>query len=547
MMLTRREFLKFFSGNLAAGFLLSKNSLWSKSLSILADFDPQRLPFSVKNYLSLVPAIKIGEDGYARVSLNLPGIRTLLPVCPSQWSSEHSHSFDRLTAGTSWGIVLHWFGDLHEYHLNLEGFLRGFDGLRKVSEYITRTSAHFLVGEMQPSGSWSLQDRPGIVQIQKPDIDGTPFVASHLQPLDYPSVIERNQYFIKALDLLTEKEPGVYSILQDFFYGIHDDPNMRTIAVEISGVDFERKENFPSVQQVANVIAIVWALMKRYQIPINNLLGHCELDLTKADPGKKFMAFIRLMIGIKALVDNDPQMMDLVFGSFMDESYCIKDAAHRFFSFIRNYLLLTSSPAQIFEWESMTNYWYVIDWIDHKDSSNMASSFSWPVKGELIWPIHSFLEPVYHEGVDLYARDATRRVESTPIYLITDGICLTSGVSNGMCSGPVSIFQHRLPNGAKILSIYGNLAETGRIMQGDAIPIGTQIGRVRGSPQFPESYLHHALGFGSTWETDLRNRPDVPKDAEASWIRNRFFNPIAFLKSNVNKAIILKNAKILPR
>ena len=84
-------------------------------------------------------------------------------------------------------------------------------------------------------------------------------------------------------------------------------------------------------------------------------------------------------------------------------------------------------------------------------------------------------------------------------------------------------------------------------MQGDAIPIGTQIGRVRGSPQFPESYLHHALGFGSTWETDLRNRPDVPQEAEASWIRNRFFNPIAFLKSNVNKAIILKNAKILPR
>jgi N-acetyl-anhydromuramyl-L-alanine amidase AmpD len=49
------------------------------------------------------------------------------------------------------------------------------------------------------------------------------------------------------------------------------DPNMRTIAIEITGYDFENPEHYPGEQQIANVVGVVWAVMKRYGIPAMNI------------------------------------------------------------------------------------------------------------------------------------------------------------------------------------------------------------------------------------------------------------------------------------
>jgi hypothetical protein len=85
-----------------------------------------------------------------------------------------------------WGIVLHWYGDKENFDKTIKGYIRGFDSLRKVATYITRTSAHFLVGpERLEQATINQSTGISVLQTQMPDKDGTPFVASHLMYLDY--------------------------------------------------------------------------------------------------------------------------------------------------------------------------------------------------------------------------------------------------------------------------------------------------------------------------------------------------------------------------
>jgi hypothetical protein len=178
--------------------------------------------------------------------------------------------------------------------------LRGFDSLRNANNYTTRTSAHFLVGNAAPvPQAMAKEDVIGVLQTQAPDQDGTPFVASHLRPLNYKLHRERQQYFVKALDALEYADRDVHSILQDFFNGAKIDPGWRTIAIEITGFDFDDPEMTPDSQQMANVLGVIWAVMKRYKISALDILGHHEIELDKPDPGKLFMASIRYLLGVK--------------------------------------------------------------------------------------------------------------------------------------------------------------------------------------------------------------------------------------------------------
>jgi hypothetical protein len=120
--------------------------------------------------------------------------------------------------------------------------------------------------------------------------------------LDYEAHKNRKNYFVRAQYHLGYEEPGVGSILQTWLDGGQNiDPNMRTISIEMTGYDYENRVNFPSKQKIANTLSVVWALMRRYNITANNIFGHNEVQLNKPDPGKKFMAFMRLLIGAKTI------------------------------------------------------------------------------------------------------------------------------------------------------------------------------------------------------------------------------------------------------
>ncbi len=470
--------------------------------------------------------MQIDEYGYLNL-LDSHGRPTgKVPLARTHWNLERHNSYDRLETETPWGIVLHWYGDKDNFDRSMAGYLRGFDEMRMVDNYETRTSAHFLVGKEKPE---IRDDKPiksiGVIQTQAPDKDGIPFLASHLQPINFLIHKEKQQYFVRALYQLAYQDPEIHSLLQDYYDGPRMDPNMNTIAIEITGHDFDLPAYRPDDQQIANVIGVVWAVMKRYRISALNILGHHEIQMNKSDPGKKFMELVRYLIGIKALYENDQIMKQLVFGRFNDLLGNSWLAIQKYFKFIRDYLVLVGYPYQVFEWETACDYFTVFDKLFHPMSDLGATRQpAAPIDGDVMLKGGRFLEPENHEGVDLYCDPS---LPATNVHLIYNGECIFAGASKGCHSGNSVIFRHHLPNGTEINSIYGHLSSLGNLLIGQRYTQGYPIGTLENENK--QRFLHFAISYGATWDTVLKNCPDIPGNVGATWIKFRYLNPTSYL------------------
>jgi hypothetical protein len=452
-------------------------------------------------------------------------------MAQTQWNREHSNHWDRLEQDTDWGIVLHWYGDNTSFDRTIEGYLRGFDELRQVDDYITRTSAHFLVGGglLTPSPG-SDRDAMPILQTQKADADGTPFVASHLKPLDYQLHQERGQYFVRALYELGYQQPTIHSILQDWFDGQRVDANMRSLAIELTGCDFNTPEHSPTNQQTANVVGLVWALMQYYGIRASNILGHHEIQIDKPDPGKRFMALVRCLLGAKAMTENNPVMNKLVFGQHLGSEQDTSLAARIYLQWVRDYLVKVSRPSQVYAWEAESGYWFLADGI-MGEALPTASGFLHPLPDSSTSPEHSFCYPSNHEGVDLYIKDSSRS-KPLPIKLITDGVCLYAGDAHGDHPGKQAIFRHRQRDGAEILSIYGNLSRLQDLREGSIYPPGYPIGMIRCNLSGTK-ILHFAIAYRTAWERSLNSNPDAPMNANSVWVQENYLDPMKYLNQHI--------------
>jgi hypothetical protein len=566
-MMNRRAFLKMAALALAAAY--SGLAEYSRAAAYSAD-DPGRkeeaqlssvawprllkggVPQPVREILGRVPPMSISsggilslQDGEGRQVGNVPLART-------QWNKEKSSELDRLMTECSWGIVLHWYGEPDYFDKTVTGYLRGFDGLREANGYETRTSAHFLVGDALPVTQTEAQEEViGVLQTQAPDKDGTPFVASHLRSLDYKQFRERQQYFVKAWDALEYADQGDHSILQDFYDGPKIDPGWRTIAIEITGYNFDNPETMPGAQKIANVLGVVWAVMKRYKISALDVLGHHEISLDKSDPGKLFMETIRYLLGVKALLETDEEMKGLVFGRFLEADdraphlYSqdrLLDAVGRYFQFLRDYLVLVSRPTQVYAWERRSQYWRLFDQLPEGDLPAArrrvaaAGSFCFPLDGKISLMGDVFLKPDSHAGVDLYPeREQVLRKLSgiSEVKLAADGLCLYVGKNAGGCAGKMAIFRHREPEGAEILTIYSHMSELADLQAGAKYSQGTLLGRIASPQVFMERYLHFAVAYGATWETDLSQGASLPLNAQAEWIKQRFIEPFSYIKARI--------------
>lgn len=507
--------------------LLSLEALSYPSLSI------EQLPTRLKHILQRCPSCIIDPAGRMILQDRAHQPLGYVPLYPTQWNQEHSHAGDRLYDDLSWGIVLHWFGNQEKDDYGIDNFLYGFNGLRQVDDYLTRTSAHFLVGGGPAAHEESARLEPiGILQTQVADDDGTPFVASHLQHLNYQEHVEKKQYFVRALYQLGYQDPTIHSLLQDFFDGKRLDPNMHTLAIEISGQDFEDDENQLDEQKLANVLSVVWACMQRYSIRASDILGHNEITTNKPDPGKKFMALIRLLVGVKALVEPDPKMQELVFGQHLSADRQPWQAVRAYFAFLRDYLVLVGRPMAVYQWEISSGYWFVIDQLD-RDAPRwpLAKNFIRPFEDAQPNPSSTFTVPQHHEGTDL-VRSAAFSAASTLVRLTASGECLFVGESYGFHPGRQAIFRHRQPSGAYILSVYGNLNRTAQLQAGKTYLMGEAIGSSRSTPA-KDSLLHFAIGYGATWESDLRSNPNIPLNTGPTWIMQRYLHPIQFLDQHL--------------
>ena len=326
---------------------------------------------------------------------------------------------------------------------------------------------------------------------------------------------------------------GVHSLLQDLYDGPKLDPNMRTIAVEIAGYDFENPEHYPQDQKIANVVSVVWAIMKRYGIPASNLMGHNEIQLGKADPGKKFMALIRYLIGVKALVEEDPVMNRLVFGQFIEKTAGLTHAICRNFEAVHKYLVYVGSRRRVYEWEAESKYWFVHDLLSSGGRvSHLADEFCWPSAGGISTPGYRFLQPENHEGVDLYSELFNRNPKplvGKTIQLIAAGKCVFLGRGGGHCGGKIAIFRHRQTDGSEIATVYDHLERFAEIQVGQDYQSGQPVGLVENHSMHRDSYLHFSVAYGATWEMDLSRSPDKPLNAGEGWIRERYLNPLEYL------------------
>ena len=139
-------------------------------------FSLQHFPTRIQQILSLVPELFADACGYLHLKNGQDGLAQPIPIALTQWNLEHSHPWDGLEQGYPWAIVLHWYGDKPGFDQSIPGYLRGFDEIRKIADYFTRTSAHFLVGQGQPGLPDDSGEPISIIQTQAPNLDGIPFV-----------------------------------------------------------------------------------------------------------------------------------------------------------------------------------------------------------------------------------------------------------------------------------------------------------------------------------------------------------------------------------
>ena len=547
--INRRSFLKL----LASGALYSllPSRLFSLGLkgSGWPELGLKDLPWSIQDILNRVPAGILDGNGYFSLFSPETGEVENVPLFPTRWNIENSHPYNQLKKNLPWGIVLHWFGDKTNGQGDINFYMRGFDGIRKAGDYYTSTSAHFLVGEDPPVPG--TEGALGIVQVQKPAPDGTPYQAAHIRSLDHDANENGDQYFIRALNQLSQSYPGVRPLLGDLYASPGVLAHMQTLAVETTGFDFDNPINYPGPQKIANVVSVVWAVMKRYDIPATNLMGHHELQLSKPDPGKKFLALIKFIIGIKALVDTDGTMVELVFGPFIDAMGDQHAAVVSYFKYLRGYLLLTTSPRGIFEWDAWSKYWHFFDWLTGKRQHlNGNYAFTAPIKGLTSTPGNSYLDPGNHDGIDIYPGGASPGGSNQVkrVRLIGAGTCLYLGQSRGFGDGLMAAFRHRLADGSEIISLYQHMDEIRTLLVGERYPGGHVIGMINTLKSAPHGYLHFSIAYGPSWEIALHKNPMTPLNAGPTWIRTYFMDPAEFLRS-INPGIeaALENTHLRPK
>jgi hypothetical protein len=144
-----------------------------------------------------------------------------------------------------------------------------------------------------------------------------------------------------------------------------------------------------------------------------------------------------------------------------------------------------------------------------------------------------FLVPTSHEGVDFYRRKeqgVVARSSATPVHLVGNGVCTFVGELKGCCLGKTAMFQHRQADGAQVLSVFSHLHELGDLQVGRRYPISYRVGEVASNEAHINPYLHFAVAYGATWDSDLSRDPNIPLNAGTTWIQQRYLHPMEFLE-----------------
>lgn len=524
---SRRDFLKLFTVTAFSSLVPPHRLHLGTPTDQLPKLELDQLPEFIQEIIKLVPKTVIEKDGYLAVTQEGNRPNQLVLQRRTDWNLQNTKPYNQLKTDKPWGIVLHWFGDKYPQPQDIDFYLRGFNGRRKIDELYITTSAHFLVGDL-PVNTDPANKTVGIVQTQKPSPEGIPYQAAHVSFLDHKAYKEGRQYFISAQNKLSLENPGIRFLLQDFYDRPQNLPHQQTIGIEITGHSFEDPRFYPAPQKIANAISVVWAIMKRYAIPAKDIMGHFELQLNKPDPGKKFLALFKYLIGIKALIEDDEEMNALVFKPFVSSDGG-NNPVLTYFKIIRDYLFLTTSPRQINEWYAWSKFLFAYDAIQGMPSGKfLTNEFYYPIRKPYWKPDYKFPEPSSHEGIDFYPylSETSRDHLDVNVHLIANGTCIYFGESKGSYGGQFAIFKHRQKDGSEIISYYSHLKTIWNLKLGKNYQGGWLIGSISNPQDPPYGFLHFSLAYGPTWEIYLNQSPNIPLNAGPTWIQTYFIDPI---------------------
>jgi hypothetical protein len=323
------------------------------------------LPSYHKEILLSTPKTDFSDAGILRMGVTENGVNTMseVPVSQTKFNkkflgiAKNSPQW-RFVTDQPIGLVLHWFGDRPEFAATW------YPG-GTAREYVEAglcgdRSVQFLVGDGVPKpGQAALDEKLAIVQAELPDENGNWVSSAHTIEVDRSLYENGSQYFANGYySLLRDygfSSPDRTSILQRLYQPPYNGrPNIQLVGIEIQGLLFEDPAFFPSQQKLANVLAVSLAVIKRHKIssPAFNIMGHEELDFGKGDPGKNMMYVMKTLIGLSALVSDDQELKNLVFGPFTLYGNLSKtEAIANYFKFVNDYFGRTTGP------ESFVAYW----------------------------------------------------------------------------------------------------------------------------------------------------------------------------------------------
>jgi hypothetical protein len=166
-----------------------------------------------------------------------------------------------------------------------------------------------------------------------------------------------------------------------------------------------------------------------------------------------------------------------------------------------------------------------------------VTQYAPPISGQFIKNGYDYLIPENHEGIDLHhpiQKGSARPTRPAKIQLIAPGECLYLGKASDCHDGQMMIFRHQQPDGSQLLSVYGHLSELAALTPGQQYPELTYIGMVDNDNVDCGRYLHFALAYGATWDIQLHQSPTIPEGAGIAWIRERYLEPVPFLKQTAS-------------
>ena len=77
--------------------------------------------------------------------------------------------------------------------------------------------------------------------------------------------------------------------------------------------------------------------------------------------------------------------------------------------------------------------------------------------------------------------------------------------------------------------MYGHLDQVYDLNIGTQYPIHYPVGEIKKDHENIDPFLHFAMAYGGTWNTDLKARPSIPQNVGASWIKARYLTPFCLM------------------